>query len=31
VAWLVVIALVALVGAAAGARVVQSRSGGSSG
>jgi plastocyanin len=31
VAWLVVIALAALVGAAAGARVVQSRSGGSSG
>jgi plastocyanin len=31
VAWLVVIALAALVGAAAGARTVQSRSGGSSG
>ena len=31
VAWLVVIALAALVGAAAGARVVQSRSGGSYG
>jgi plastocyanin len=31
VAWLVVIALAALAGAAAGARVVQSRSGGSSG